>query len=114
MATQPLRTQEFLRSVWLLAYQDKVQVFNYTGQDHSNQRIVRLRAALYNYRRKIRFKKLDPDYTKEWTRLTMCELVVDSPTQISIHRVHALFFQRKLNKVRETIQLPSNLPQPLI
>lgn len=94
MPNQDIKLTEHLKNIWESAYNGIPQDFDYTGQELAKQRINRLRYTLYNYRRKIRRNKNNPNYIEEWIRISKCELTILSPTRIQINKLNPLLFQR--------------------
>lgn len=109
MPTQDLKLMQHLKQIWQAAYDGVIQDFDYTGQTLARQRMTRLRATLYNYRRKIRTKRTSPTYAEEWLQISSCELTQLSPTRIQINKRNSLLFQRKQD---QSISSPT-LPFPL-
>ena len=96
MAATDIRQHIYLKNLWDTAYKGHVHTFDYTGEPEAEGRILRFRYALYNYRRRIRRKRLYPGgLAEEWARLQECRIVWLTPTILRLERIPKLYFGRK-------------------
>jgi hypothetical protein len=94
-----------LKSTWEQGYNELV-VIDYSLCSDSHLKCSKKWLELCAYRRKVRLRKLNPIYTKEWDRISKTKLKRVGCTKITLQRCLSHFIEGKANSVKH--KLPEN------
>lgn len=95
MITQDANLTKMLKTYWTAAYKLGRHEIDLTGQDLAVGRIKKLRQDLYNYRRKVRQLKLNPNYVTEWKQINSCRILLLTPTHLLIYKLPEVAYKCK-------------------
>ena len=103
MPKQNLILEEKLKNIWLSAARGQQVDFDFTGDPRGRSKAYRARNALYNFRRKVRVNKLNPEYDNLWAEISLAELRVISMTHLRLqlsYRTLSNFTKAEVYKVK--------------